>query len=1155
MALIGFHLGSSAATNPFLNDSGDTPILKQQQKVKKKKSKGDETIPPPTYDLKNIPDVKFVATDPCDPGNLNSDAMPWEETAQQEIILPEGIEPMIPEPLPDIAHLALFDYRAAVSVAFEGMRLIYGIMPDEETRKFEQAWAPLFDYPSQEIVDYLNRLNPLISQFLAARESYMRCYSSVQLVMLDAATAVEWDDPDAFYAAIGEARMHTSGMESLDAAMKELANRIQQLGNPPNPNDAKCEAHKRYKRLFRQEEEEVYLGECWIGTSKSPYQALGLDELQEPLLRYLLIAKVNGKNRYFAVQLSESEPCSSAEIEEDEACLSNIRVEQLDIKNLDGSKPDITSDGTFRSYFPKVPVMYITKLTLDYLRLNEYARVKDEDRKNPGLVAEKEDYQIACKHYGTRILRSGFFFQTALEWSQENRWSQYPFDKNGMMSNETIEAFEEAVRENIRADMAEKKKSRKQRREEEKNKQLAQKNEKQSTQEKMMQDSLALENQAKEESIAFRQEIIASIQQQIDREYEYKQNVSERLALAKSDAEVSNLRKEIADIDMRIMGFSSTMQSERDAIATLRTGEVVHTRTAFDEYAREKMIYGMLVDAARRDATRRTADIVERQIQRLPPQQRDKAWELAEKVIDGKALVSGDVERVQSLARSLNRQLEGYALQDQALQEEIIAESELKEAGAQAVVIAAGSIAVGLGSSALAGAYGAESAAAIYGTKALGAIYGGVTGYLSGGAKEGAMQAASFWSPVTGSIASFVNGYYEAGKSKDATTYSQVWEGVKSAGTYYVVGKVFEMGVGVVMKGSAAVFGKESRLFKPMFGSPQQRSKVLVDMARTNRSRLKAENAVKAFKNLDNQRRILQLDEVANAAKISEVKKELSQLAANMNADYHAKWHFKYKAEPRLRNSFDWHVQENYKEMIPRMTESLKKQGYDVSRFIFKQFRNASSGGSSSMDLDLAPVHVKSGKEPIVFFKNRKIVKADEFMRDAQQAMNKEYYEMFGVSAKHSEMNLTTSAHPEAFSTPELLKKDIDFSKLSAEDVASIGKVLDAKLTAIENNQLMSKTTQLQAKCREASKEIDNMLLPKLRQELAETRWGSSKYWEKKGDIDTWENLLGKLKQIGTETNNPVEIHRINHEIYQFTGGRDASQVVSDLTRVFGFKK
>lgn len=101
--------------------------------------------------MKNIPDVKFVATDPCDPGNLNSDAMPWEETAQQEIILPEGIEPMIPEPLPDIAHLALFDYRAAVSVAFEGMRLIYGIMPDEETRKFEQAWARCSIIPHRKL--------------------------------------------------------------------------------------------------------------------------------------------------------------------------------------------------------------------------------------------------------------------------------------------------------------------------------------------------------------------------------------------------------------------------------------------------------------------------------------------------------------------------------------------------------------------------------------------------------------------------------------------------------------------------------------------------------------------------------------------------------------------------------------------------------------------------------------------------------------------------------------------------------------------------------------------------------------------------------------------------------------------------------------------
>lgn len=49
------------------------------------------------------------------------------------------------------------------------------------------------------------------------------------------------------------------------------------------------------------------------------------------------------------------------------------------------------------------------------------------------------------------------------------------------------------------------------------------------------------------------------------------------------------------------------------------------------------------------------------------------------------------------------------------------------------------------------------------------------------------------------------------------------------------------------------------------------------------------------------------------------------------------------------------------------------------------------------------------------------------------------------MSAKASEMNLTTSAHPEAYQTEELLKRNIDFGRLTKKDVSSVGKVIDVK--------------------------------------------------------------------------------------------------------------
>ena len=134
-----------------------------------------------------IPEVKFTSIDPCAPQNMVSEGTPWEPSSAKILNqLPSGIEAVIPPPIPDLDKLSDFNYHAAVSVAFEGMRLIYGAMPDEEARKFEAVWAPLFDFPTQEIIDYLNRLNPLISQFLAVREVYVSNLQAVTMVLLDA---------------------------------------------------------------------------------------------------------------------------------------------------------------------------------------------------------------------------------------------------------------------------------------------------------------------------------------------------------------------------------------------------------------------------------------------------------------------------------------------------------------------------------------------------------------------------------------------------------------------------------------------------------------------------------------------------------------------------------------------------------------------------------------------------------------------------------------------------------------------------------------------------------------------------------------------------------------------------------------------------------
>ena len=214
----------------------------------------------------------------------------------------------------------------AVSVAFESLRIIYGEMSEKDAEKFMQMWAPLFDNPTQEIIDYMNKLTPLLSQFIVARESYLNSVSNVELLTFDAAEALGWEDKEAFSSAMFQARLYTGTLKQLEAAMDELANRIQALGNPPNPFLARQAARDRYRRVFKPKE--IYLGETWMGTRiDKEHQVEGLDPLTEPMMRYLMKVKVKGEDRYFVLELKEDGLPVKDEVNDPEG-VGNVKIEQ-----------------------------------------------------------------------------------------------------------------------------------------------------------------------------------------------------------------------------------------------------------------------------------------------------------------------------------------------------------------------------------------------------------------------------------------------------------------------------------------------------------------------------------------------------------------------------------------------------------------------------------------------------------------------------------------------------------------------------------------------------------------------------------------------------------------------------------------------------------
>jgi hypothetical protein len=1150
--------GNKSANKPSQNNSPNTPKASDFELKDVKVLKAN-------IDKGTMAEVKFSSIEPCSPSNPKEDGLPWEASQDSKIKLPDDVDVVIPPAIDGLNKLSDQTYNSAVSSAFEAMNLIYGEMPENEAKAFQDAWAPLFDFPSQEIIDYLNKLNPIVSQFLVCREAYARNMAAIQMVLLDAATAIEFDEQEIWESAMAEASLYSTSLPPLETAMKQLIKRLEAIGNPPNPMAAKCEARRRYQKMIGSKKEPDVIFELegeWVGYTES--DLYNKWEKRQPL--HILFYSMPMENAFSKESMNHLEgyilrpdgfPWSpewaKIKIRSWDAPISifnwteqmrdNIYDDRIDITyETSIQKSNGTVTGNIRMVLERVgEELPLVAEGLNQARINELKRTKERlaenaDPNDVELGMELSNIELVVERLEYYSNRRALFHVAAQLWIQSP-----PLEINASMDDgKRIEEFTRRMQQIILNIIPEN------------SNQQEIKEPDTFNQEEIA--NAAKEEESRKEAIKFHNEMIGIVHHTLDRELEERKGVIEKFLNSKTKEEADEHDRRLKDLNFRIIGLQSNIQSEMDLVASYKTGQLVHTRTAFDNYAQHKFVNGIRKEVANIEATRRIVERVERQIKLLPKEVQDKAREVAKQTLDGKTIASGDIEKAKKLVNSFGKQIEGYAGYDYAMAKEEEAYAEIKEQAAQAGIMVVGIGAVGFGSAALVEAYGAEAAAAIYGPKILGAIYGGTTGLIRGGPKEGMSQALMGYSPNGYALSQFVDGFQNAGTKKDATWKSQAWEGAKQAGYAWCVGKVFELGVTGVTKGLLAWRGADSRLFKPVFQSSAQKSRQLQDVLRSKQQQLDAEDIVQTFEKMEKELVRLKLDEVGNSIKIGQMEDELQQLTASMNASYHAKWQFKYKASPRTMRAFDRRVQTNYANMEPGMIQRMEAMGYKMDRMRFKQFRNAGSGGSSSMDLDLVPVQVgRVGKPRTTFMKkDGTIVSAKEFMDDCQAAMNAEYKQLTGISAPASDMNLVTSAHNEAFATAKLLDKSIDMSQFTDEEIKSIGEVLRVKTTGIDKNKMLTNTTKMQSKVRETAKEIENMMLRKLRSDLNKVPSGSAQAREIQSKISYWEKMLERFKQIGMQNSDPSTLIELSNKVRRETGGKDVHAVMDDVVRFFG---
>jgi tetratricopeptide (TPR) repeat protein len=1083
--------------------------------------------PAPVTSPASIPKIEFSPTDdPCTAAPRSADGLPWQPVSADGPITVEGIPAATLAPFLDAQTMSKAQYTGAVTAAMEGLRLLYGDMTAEQTHLFEAAWAPLFDLPNPAAIEYLNRLNPLLGQFLSGREALARAAVAVQAAMHDAAYAIHANSQDAWIDAMAVADRQTAVAESLNAGLVEVARRIAELGNPPNPFDERCQARRQFRRALEDDSASPIDGMWhdadgnWLSIMTVYSPEPGMWVLYMVSQEYMERIEPLDAAGYDVSQADIIEICpdggSDCDLDKEFHHVAGI----FDLMWIGRTMPSsdalvLTSYGTPMGVFGEA-WHFVNDGVADRLQVDVPPAVFGGDPKwtSGRYWRDPHSEPVYCyQHTPERVAAAERFKEYALE-----NWSGFLGNNAQLVAQleagstpdpdtpppQAPQAVTAAPKPTPAAPSAEEQAAR----------------------------------QAIEETIAFHESMAAVLARNLERE-------RDELAKTKDPKR----RKELA---LRVMTLQADIQAEKDRAESYRTGRLVHTRTAYDDWTQGQFVRNVRENAARVDAARKIAVGVERQIELLPWEQRAAMRAKAREILDPETVARGDVEKAKKLADALNNMVMGHWEGEAAREEEKAIAAQEHEFIAQTVVMTAGSIATGFGSAACAQAFGETAAITLWSPHILGGVYGGLTGTIAGGPAEGVTSAISEASPLGAIGVQFVESYRRAARNPQADWRDALWQGAKDAGTSWAISKSFQIGANLTARGALAVFGKDSRLFRPV---GWQRPTVAQQFAaaRFQQDIDDARSLVNHFRDSQVAAMRARTQFPAGSPELAAAERQVRELAASLNSSYHCKWMLKYEAHPSVRRAFSRAVDQNYDEMMPGFEQALRGMGYDTSNLRFRPLRNASSAGSSSMDLDLA-LDEPAGLEIVRIDPNtgaRTVVDVPQFQDDAQRALNRAYHDATGFSAIRSEVNLTTSAHGESFSSKALLRERVDFSRVDPRDVADIGRVVDVKGSKIADDPVMSPIARIQGRCRESAKEIDNMLLKKLRQDLAAATPGSPEAQQLAADVRYWEDMSARMKQIGNEETDPYRILEIDRQLRLDTGGLGAAEISEELARTF----
>lgn len=1076
---------------------------------------------PPIRPIRESDKAPVRRTFPDDDGCKSSDSpdVPWQKS--KAVASPAPVQaPAADIPLlTELSEITPGAYAGAVSAAMEGMRILYGPLGADDEKRFQAKWAPLFDFPSQRIIDYLNKLNPVLAAFLSTRAALAAATEQLDIYWREAQTALAVKDDQGSQEALILAGQQRDLVDSLIVRLNELADKIQTLGNPPDPMRDKCEAAERHRKalnvarkltptdlqgVWEQVDEKFeMIQDIHVADRTGDVIGTALGSLSKEAAR-LYITKV-GEAPDGSILFHTYHFLPGENLEVDDKMWEKPRFFHR-AKNLVWAfTPD--EDGVFLA-------SYYQQLTGNPFMKKLGAQVYNEMGYSPEKyfrwrfeVGDDGTLAVTQKgSYGRDPQRTGkTFLNGVMRWKRvagtlpappatfNLTKVHYPPPTNPSPPPPPEIAESSGPKTDVAA--AEKEKER------------------------------AAAEAAKQERIRFYEGNVAIIRKNLE--------ATEKELLLSTDQEV------LAGVQWRIMQQKTDLQAELDRLETVKTGVLVHNRSPFEDYAQQRLVANIQKDQRKLEGFTRAMAAAQRLPANLPYHEALALRKFAARQLSPELIAKMDVDRARQAVDAIYNKVSGYYQGESAKAEEraawenyLLKSSENIKKGADDTLFVC---------------------SLLGGSPATMIAYQGGTGYVEGGVAEGVLRAAS-WYNTAGFVGAEMFRGFERSAAAGSTTGMAIADAAVDGATALLLAKGFEY-----LVSSAAGFrnvhldGERAEMIAhPLTAAERQQSAELMRLMQEGEKRVKdVENAF---------RKLRQAGEAGAApAELQQLRKGLRDAAAAAHESNEAKALLK-KIQSQAKNAesvegFVSGLSEIHSETEKKFHSIMKDKGWNQQKL--REFRNASSGASVGMDHDVGLVERsfwKRNKDGALVFdpwltQNGKPASTSRWQADAEEAWEEAYRQVTGRSGKTSGETLTTKGHAEAYAdTAWLGDKEWKTAKLwqvKGSRAQQSADVTRYKMWHTLNNPELTELQKIIEITRGAAKDANTKVLPALQEELRRAVPGSKAAEALKGALGQWQAVTEVMSKLGNRAIDPIEGQRL---IRQLTGGREVPEVVMQMT-------